>query len=312
MSWPWRSPEATRRGLTDRIRARFDAEQVPRRMREVAYRRLLARLFSARPEGWMVKGGAALLLRLDPNRTSNDIDIAYLDEAAEHAVALAALRADAALDLGDFFSFEVGAGHIDLTDQPAERAWTAPVTARIGEKEWTTFGIDLVLPPTTILPEVLPSITPLVGDGAVDAIPGLTVLAIAPQLADKTCAIFERHGNDAAPSSRPRDLADIAMIALQVDEIDGDDLLAAVRSEELRRQHAGSLHQPLPLRLELDPAQERDWRARWTRATRAAPITFEEALHVADRFLGPVLANEVGEKRWRALEQHWQLPEGLP
>ena len=51
-------------------------------MREVAYRRLLARLFNARPEGWVVKGGAALLLRLDPNRTSNDIDIAYLDQAA--------------------------------------------------------------------------------------------------------------------------------------------------------------------------------------------------------------------------------------
>lgn len=306
MSWPWRSPQATRRGLTDRIHARFDAEQVPRRMREVAYRRLLARLFGARPEGWVVKGGAALLLRLDPNRTSNDIDIAYLDEAAEHAVALAALRADATLDLGDFFSFEVGAGHIDLANQPAERAWTAPVTARIGDKEWTTFGVDLVLPPATITPEALARITPLVGDETVDAIPGLTVLAIAPQLADKTCAIFERHGKDAAPSSRPRDLADIAMIAQQVDDIDGDELIAALRLEELRRQHAGSLHQPLPVRLELDPTQEREWRERWTTTTRAAPITFEEALHIADRFLSPVLANETGGKRWRALQQDWR------
>jgi len=54
-------------------------------MREVAYRRLLARLFAARPDGWVVKGGVALLLRLDPNRTSNDIDITYIDEAGEHA-----------------------------------------------------------------------------------------------------------------------------------------------------------------------------------------------------------------------------------
>ena len=235
---------------------------MPRRMREVAYRRLLARLFNARPEGWVVKGGAALLLRLDPNRTSNDIDIAYLDQAAEHAVALAALQADAALDLGDFFHFEVGAGHLDVVDHPVERAWTAPVTARIGQKEWTTFGIDLVLPSTTINAETPTSITPLVGDATVDGIPGLTLLAIAPQLADKTCAMFERHGTDRAPSSRPRDLADIAMIAQQVDDIDGDELQAALRAEEQRRQHTGSLHQPLPNHLELDPTQER-----YTRST---------------------------------------------
>jgi hypothetical protein len=88
-------------------------------MREVAYRRLLARLFASRPDAWVLKGGAALLLRLDPNRTSNDIDIAYIEEAGEHAVALAALRADATLDLGDFFSFTVGEGQEDEDGRPA-------------------------------------------------------------------------------------------------------------------------------------------------------------------------------------------------
>lgn len=275
-------------------------------MREVAYRRLLARLFASRPDAWVVKGGAALLLRLDPNRTSNDIDIAYVEEAGEHALALAALRADAALDLGDFFSFEVGEGQVDDDGQPTDRAWSAPVVARIGQKEWTTFHVDLLLPPATVDAETLIEPTTLVGDQAVDGIPGLAVLAIAPQLADKICAIFERHGADRVASSRPRDLADIAMIAQQVDGVDGDRLLAALRLEESRRLAAGSLDGPLPSHLRLDPGQERDWRLRWTKATRAAPITFEEALDVAERLLGPALADRIGGKHWSVVHQDWR------
>lgn len=276
-------------------------------MREVAYRRLLARLFTSRPDAWVVKGGAALLLRLDPNRTSNDIDIAYVEEAGEHAVALAALRADAALDLGDFFSFEVGEGHVDDDDRPAERAWSAPVLARIGQKEWATFHVDLLLPPAAVDAERLTEPTSLVGDQVVDGIPGLAVLAIAPQLADKVCAMFERHGADRRTSSRPRDLADIAMIAEQVDRIDGDRLLAALRLEESRRLAAGSLERPLPNDLRLDPEQERDWQQRWTKATRAAPITFVEALEVAERLLSPALANTIGGRHWSAADQEWRL-----
>lgn len=104
MSWPWATPQATRRGIADRIRGRYPAEQVARRMREVSYRRLLSRLFTARPDGWMLEGGAALLLRLDPNRTSNDTDLTYVHEPGGHTVVLAALRADAEIDLGDFFA----------------------------------------------------------------------------------------------------------------------------------------------------------------------------------------------------------------
>ena len=306
MSWPWRSPEATRRGLTDRIRSRFSTEEVPRRMREVAYRRLLARLFASRPDAWVVKGGAALLLRLDPNRTSNDIDITYVEEAGEHAVALAALRADAALDLGDFFSFEVGEGRVDDDGQPADRAWSAPVLARVGQKEWTTFHVDLLLPPATVDAEALTEPTALVGDETVDGIPGLAVLAIAPQLADKVCAMFERHGADRLTSSRPRDLADIAMIAQQVDGISGDGLLAALHLEESRRLAAGSLDAPLPDGLRLDPGQERDWRQSWTKATRAAPITFEDALEIAGRILGPALADAIGGAHWSVADQEWR------
>ena len=134
MSWPWRSPQATRQALTDRIKARHPPEQRPQRLREIAYRRLLARVFAEQPERWVVKGGAALLLRLDPDRTSNDIDLAYVAEAGEHAVALEALDAALAHDLGDFFEFELARDRMTEVnpDRPLERALAVPVIARVG------------------------------------------------------------------------------------------------------------------------------------------------------------------------------------
>jgi hypothetical protein len=60
VTWPWRSPQATRRALTARVRARYPQSDRQNRVREIAYRRLLARLFYAQPDRRVVKGGAAL------------------------------------------------------------------------------------------------------------------------------------------------------------------------------------------------------------------------------------------------------------
>jgi hypothetical protein len=153
VSWPWRSPQATRQALTDRIKARYPQEQRPQRLREIAYRRLLARIFAEQPDRWVVKGGAALLLRLDPNRTSNDIDLAYVAEAGEHAVALTALEEALARDLGDFFEFDLARDRMTEinAEHPLERALAVPVVARVGGRTFAEFAIDLVLPRDDVL-----------------------------------------------------------------------------------------------------------------------------------------------------------------
>ncbi len=81
-------------------------EWIVRLRRELAYRRLLARLAAAQPGGWFLKGGLALQFRLDPSRSTLDIDIGLLG-GLETAEAEAALRKAVALDLGDRFAFEV-------------------------------------------------------------------------------------------------------------------------------------------------------------------------------------------------------------
>lgn len=306
MSWPWRSPEATRQALTAKTRARHPQELRGQRLREIAYRRLLARIFATQAERWVVKGGVALLLRLDPNRTSNDIDLAYVAQAG-YTVALKALVEAAAHDLGDFFEFEIGRDQAEEVDpdHPLERALSIPVLARIGATTFAEFSIDLALPregDDVEVEWVQPEAT-LTGQPEVDQTPPVALLALPAQIADKLCALHERHG-DGRHSSRARDLADLAMIAQQKDS-EGSRLIARVRREEARRRKAGTLIESLPKALHLAEEQIDDWSPRWNKATRDAPITFEEARAVAAAFLTPVLNGTPDGMRWNAAAQTW-------
>ena len=143
----------------------------------------------------VLKGGVALLLRLDPNRTSDDIDIAsYLDAAGEHGVALAALERALALDLGDHFSFAVRPGERDPRDAGLDETIPLLVEARIGGRRWVEFGIDLGY--TDAAPDgVAAARENLTGLAEVDAIPAVRSLALDLQVAHKLCAMFELHAS---------------------------------------------------------------------------------------------------------------------
>ena len=95
-----------RAALTDRVaqtarKSRWTAQQL---QRQVAYDRLLERLYLV-DDGWVVKGATALLARDLGMRGSLDVDL-YREVGRE--VAETDLRRAAALDVGDWFRFEVG------------------------------------------------------------------------------------------------------------------------------------------------------------------------------------------------------------
>jgi nucleotidyltransferase AbiEii toxin of type IV toxin-antitoxin system len=144
----------------------------------------------------------------------------------------------------------------------------------------------------------------LTGEPAVDEIARVALLALPAQVADKVCALFERHGPGGYVSSRARDLADVAMIATQK-HFDGAQLTNHLRREERRRLEAQTLVEPLPVALRLADEQIADWEPRWHKATRGAPIDFDEAQAVAARFMDPVLQDSVEDKRWSAAKQQW-------
>ncbi len=265
--------------------------------RELAYRRLLARLAAAQPGAWYLKGGLALQLRLDPSRSTLDIDIGLI-HGVETAEAEAALRKAAALDLGDQFAFEIGQPRQSRDDH----ALTVPVTAYIGAQRFEEFRVDLAPPREDVPTESVAFTFIPLGIPELDEHPPIVVIAIEQQIAEKICAIFERR--DDVHSSRARDLADIASIALQVDGIDGAAVVAAASREAERRSE--TLTDGLPTTFDLAPAQAEEWRRRWSALIRQPAIGFEQALRVSEQFLGPVLDGQAGDARWSSPLGRWQ------
>ena len=302
--WPWSSPDATRSGIQDRIRSRYPASERQLRLYEVAFRRLLARLEVNAPGRWILKGGVALMLRLDPNRTSNDLDLSFLDPTGTAARAFEAVTAAATVDLDDFFSFEVGVP-ADIEIVGAEKTLPLRVDTRIGGRSWVIFGIDLSWVDGNVPTELLAARENLTGLHAVDALPMLQTIPMALQIAQKTCAMFELHGNPPQHSTRARDLVDVAMIAAQVSGTSADELTGFLVAEEGARLAVGSLHTPLPQTFTLSEIQVADWRRRWRKATREATMGFDEARDLAERFLGPLLSGDA-TGTWSVTNQLWQ------
>ena len=70
------SPQAFRRGLTDRLKqlAKAGPWTLPQLQRQIAYDRLLERPYLV-DDGWVVKGAAALIARGIGVRATIDVDI---------------------------------------------------------------------------------------------------------------------------------------------------------------------------------------------------------------------------------------------
>lgn len=290
MSPAYQTPAALERAIVDRLARRFPKDQIPLRRNEVAYRRLVARMFTVEPDRWVLKGGFALILRLDPSRTSNDIDVTYVADTGEHALAVEALQRAAAHDLGDFFSFEI----VNVGAETDDRARRVSLLCRLGAREFTRFRVDLAVPRPDVPSEEIEA-PPLSGIDGVDAVPLLRALAWSQQIAEKVCAALERHGDNF--SSRARDLADLGMIATQVDDLDGTELIDALRGEEQRRRET-TLPDGLPERLALSEDQYDAWRSTFSNATRGAPITLDDALELATALVNPILDGSAAGRRW--------------
>jgi len=135
----YQDPGAFRTALTQRLRRLAESSPwtLAELQRQFAYDRFLQRL-NAGDDGWVLKGAAALLAREVSTRATRDVDLYRRTELVE---AETALREAIALDLGDWFTFEasrsrqMSAGVIGLT---------IALTARIGNREWESFNVDLV------------------------------------------------------------------------------------------------------------------------------------------------------------------------
>jgi hypothetical protein len=146
---------AFRRALEDRLQdiARKEGIDLQRLRRQVAFDRLLARLFQvgqplALP--WALKGGYAMELRIKAARTTKDIDLTMRGvlspgekkDNRKNLAVLEKLQEAAAFRTDDFFVYTIGEPISDLDAAPYGGA-RFPVEARLDGRVFVGFQLDV-------------------------------------------------------------------------------------------------------------------------------------------------------------------------
>ncbi|MBL0156833.1 MAG: nucleotidyl transferase AbiEii/AbiGii toxin family protein [Bryobacterales bacterium] len=140
---------AFRRALEQRLKTASLTDQVDlnRLRRQVAFDRLLARLFQEEPTPWALKGGYALELRFKAARSTVDIDLtlqqvvaATRDGANVNQAVRELLQRLAGMPLGDWFEYTIGPPIMDLNAAPYGARY--PIEARMDGRVFARFHLD--------------------------------------------------------------------------------------------------------------------------------------------------------------------------
>jgi hypothetical protein len=208
-----------------------------------------------------------MIARLDTARHTADVDLVTVTDSAD--TALAALREDAARDLGDFFTFRFAAPRSLIQGVPGLRIATE---AWLGVRRFERFGVDLVHGLTiTGRTELADPLLPLEIPGLIR--PRYRLYPLVDVIADKVMATVETH------NGRP--------------SIPADGLATALTSERVRRG--------LPRFAAFSVPDEALWRPGYASAVRDVPgvdRTLTSALALTTSFLNPVLGNMVCGCTW--------------
>jgi len=293
-------PAALRQAIADRLRQLVrdrPGAQLADLQRQFAYDRLLARVFSAEPRAWVLKGATALLARLGGSaRHTLDVDLYRRESGLDEAEA--ALRAVASADLGDYFRFTLEPGRRIAEGRTTLRV---PVTAYLGATTFARFHVDLVSGVVmTGEPDEVPALVPI-------DLPGIVTVSyraypVVDHIADKVCALLELHprvGRPAQASTRYRDLVDLTVMA-HTQSVPAAALRTALASESSRRS--------IELPTTFSAPDAAGWRTGYARVSKdvrgLAERDLEAAVASVKRFLDPVLGG-TASGRWRPDRQQW-------
>jgi hypothetical protein len=194
-------------------RARRDGVDLHRLRRQVAFDRLLARMFDpSQPvrDGWVLKGGYALEMRFHMARSTKDLDLTVrsVQGGVGDSISLRErLQLAASIELPDFFTFIVGEAMAELNQAP-EGGARFPVDARLDGRTFVKFHVDL-----GVGDEVLEPLESVEGEDWLGfaGIPAVVVpaLSVEQHWAEKFHAYTRPRET---PNSRVRDLVDLVLI----------------------------------------------------------------------------------------------------
>ena len=275
----YRSGAAFRQTLEQRLldRSRNRHTSLVRLRKAVVFDRLLARLAIAAPDRWVLKGALALDFRLgERTRTTKDMDLVRGDN---EAAATSDLIAAQALDLEDFFTFD-----IEKIGAPGEAlegvAVRYRVHAELGGRRFEEVMVDIGFSdPLKWKPEPIraPDLLAFAGIEPIE----VPVLPLEQHIAEKVHAYTRTYGQRQR-SSRAKDLVDLVLVE-QLMAVDAARLRSAlVGVFEGRRQHG------LPSRL---PAPPTEWTVPYRKLDKEVGIDpdLRAGYAHAAAFLDPVL-----------------------
>jgi Nucleotidyl transferase AbiEii toxin, Type IV TA system len=212
---------AFRRALEDRLKDTASREGVDlqRLRRQVAFDRLLARLFQAgQPLAlpWVLKGGYAMELRIKSARTTKDIDLTMRSifksedkkDGKKNLAVLEKLQEAAAFSSDDFFVYTIGEPIADLDAAPYGGA-RFPVEARLDGRVFVGFHLDIGIGDAVMEPLEVIEGRDWLGFAGI-ASPSLYMIPREQQFAEKLHAYtLPRQG---AANTRVRDLVDMVLL----------------------------------------------------------------------------------------------------
>jgi Nucleotidyl transferase AbiEii toxin, Type IV TA system len=268
-------------------------------LRRFVFDRFLARVFQEPNSPWVLKGGTAVLARVHDARTTKDVDLFH--QANSLDAALEALReALTEVRIDDHFRFVMTKVEPSLGGgQPALDGYRVSVDAYCGAQKKDSFGVDLVTGSMmTTHPEI--RVATALDVRGIAAAP-LRLYPVVDHIADKLCATQATYGDAGTQrSSRVRDLVDLVVLG-RTQDIDGDQLIAAISAEWV--------HRSLPGRPVFAPPAL--WETQYPRIARTVGAcegitTFPAAVAFVTALLNPALNGSAAGQRWSAALGNWK------
>jgi hypothetical protein len=204
---------AFRKALEDRLRriAQEEKVDVNRLRRQVAFDRLLARLFLPDQASWVLKGGYALELLFDTARATIDIDLTLpgLDATGGQTndVIREMLQQAAGASLDDWFEFAIAAPIMDLDAAPYGGA-RFPVEAKMDARIFARFHLDIGVGDIVLQPVDVVECRDWLAFAGI-ARPFVRIIPREQQFAEKLHAYTLPRST---PNSRVKDLVDLTLL----------------------------------------------------------------------------------------------------
>lgn len=234
------SANAFRAALEDRIKniSKKQGTDIQRLRRQVAFDRLLCRLFKKNPGDLFLKGGYSMELRVHMARTTKDIDLVLkarkiADHAAQDQEILDILQEAVREDLKDFFVFFVGTRTAELEAVPYGGS-RFPVEAHMDGRLFVRFPIDVVVSSLVLEPVEQLDGCDWLGFAGIETTPFKTISS-EQQFAEKFHAYTLPREDD--ENSRVKDVVDMLLL-IETGKLRGDVLKMAIQKVfEYRKTH---------------------------------------------------------------------------